>query len=103
MTNAANLFMMKAVCEFGDPDKDKIEAVQAVLDAAGFDARATCWPVFGGIWPKPCEGPEGAEATAWLQALTDGLQRGEYNSEVRQVEAAIASRNDHPESGGDAK
>ncbi len=75
-----------------DPEHVKVAAVQRLLDTAGFDARATCWPVFGGIWPQACTGPEGDEATAWLQELTNNLQRGDSNDEEKQIIAAVKER-----------
>lgn len=87
--NAARTSMMKAICEWGQPEAERVAAVQGALDAAGFNAKATCWPIFGGIWKSPCEGPDGEAATTWLRELTDNLKRGEYNSEVRQVREAI--------------
>jgi hypothetical protein len=89
---AASRFLSVAICEFFDPDEVKIAAVQSYLDAAGFDARATCWPVFGGIWMKPCEGPEGEAATAWLKSVTDSLRRGDANDELRQLVAQLEAR-----------
>lgn len=88
----ANNFMLDAIQEWGQPEEKRIAAVQAVVDAAGFNARATCFPVFGGIWPRGCEGPDGEAATQWLKNLTTKLKRGEYNSEVRQIVEAIDAR-----------
>ena len=74
--------MLDAIQEWGDPPEVRIKAVQDVLDAAGFSATATCWPVFGGIWPKPCVGLEGAEASTWLQKLTAPMQRGKFEEAI---------------------
>lgn len=88
----ANIFMLQAIQEWGQSESERLSAVQELLNAAGFDAVATCWPVFGGIWQKTCTGKDGEEATTWLQALTDNLKRGEYNSEVDQIEQAVKKR-----------
>ncbi len=88
MTAASN-FMLMAIQEWGQSDGKRIAAVQRILNAAGFDAVATCGPVFGGIWPTSCSGLEAAQASEWLNELTDSLRRGEFDDEVRQVEAAI--------------
>jgi hypothetical protein len=70
----------------------KLAAVQMVLDMAGFKAVATCWPAFGGMWPKTCDGPDGVEATAWLQELTNTLPRGEATLEIRHIRRALDTR-----------
>lgn len=90
--DAASTFVVTAICDFGDTDEKKIAAVQAVLDAAGFDARATCWPVFGGIWRAPCTGPDSADATRWLAHLTDTMVRGKAEIEIKHVRDAIEER-----------
>lgn len=92
MTSPGSTFVSRAVCEFFDPDEVKIAAVQEVLDAAGFEATATCWPVFGGIWTEPCTGKDGEEATAWLQELTDTMVRGDANEEIAHVDRMIEAR-----------
>jgi hypothetical protein len=92
MTRHAELFMLHAIQEWGQSESERLTAVQGVLNAAGLDATATCWPVFGHIWKSPCTGPDGEVATAWLQNLTDNLQQGEFYSEVAQIEQAIADR-----------
>jgi hypothetical protein len=91
MSEAAR-FVLRAIQEWGQADEERIKAVQGVLDAAGFDAKATCWPVFGGIWPKVAEGPEGEAASAWLRELTESMPRGKYEWEVEHVEKAIKAR-----------
>lgn len=90
--DVAEDFLLHAIAEWEQPEEQRIKAVQSLLDAAGFDAQATCWPVFGGIWKTPCTGKDGKEATAWLQSLTDHLERGEYWSEVRQIRQALDAR-----------
>lgn len=90
--HVALMFMLHAVQEWGDPLAERLAAVQAVLDATGFKARATCYPIFGGIWRTPCQGPDAEAATQWLKDLTDTLPRGEFNTEARHVAAAIAQR-----------
>jgi hypothetical protein len=92
MSEAGRRFVLRAIQEWGQADEERIKAVQGVLDAAGFDAKATCWPVFGGIWPKPAEGPQGEAASAWLRELTDTMERGHYEDEVEHVERAIQAR-----------
>lgn len=92
LERVAALFMLHAIQEWGQSETERIQAVQAALDAAGFDARATCGPVFGRIWPKGCEGKDAELATLWLLALTDTMQRGEFNAEKRHVLNAIKAR-----------
>ena len=91
-SRTASLFMLSAVQEWGQPDEERVAAVQDVLDEAGFDATATTWPVFGAIWKLPCEGKDGAEATVWLKTLTDTMPRGEFNAEVDHVQRFIDER-----------
>ena len=88
----AERFVLQAIQEWGQSKAERIAAVQAVLDAAGFKADAQGWPVFGGIWNKPCTGPDGEAASAWLKNLTDTMQRGDFNDEVRHVAALIEVR-----------
>lgn len=89
---AASGFLVTAICEFGDPAEVRIAAVQTFLDVAGFDARATCYPVFGAIWRTPCEGPDADAATDWLESVTENLRRGEANDEVRQLRVVLEAR-----------
>lgn len=88
----ASAFVINAICEFGQPESVRIAAVQGVLDAAGFAATATGFPVFGGIWTKPCEGKDGHEASAWLRNLTDTMQRGKFELEVVHVVTCLTER-----------
>lgn len=81
----ASRFITTAICEFGQSEETRIAAVQALLDFKGFKAKATCWPVFGGIWPKPCEGENGEEATKWLKEITDTMKRGKFETECEHV------------------
>ena len=52
----ATRFMLEAIQDWGQTEEERRQAVQNLLDAAGFDAKAIKGPVFGGIWPKPCTG-----------------------------------------------
>lgn len=88
---AAQRFVSFSVHDEG-PEGLRLKAVQGVLDAAGFDAVATCWPVFGGMWLRPCKGPDGPEATEWLQSLTDTLPLGRKAEKAAHVEAAVLGR-----------
>ncbi len=90
--SVANRFILRAVQDWGQPETERIAAVQAVLTAAGFAATATCSPVFGAIWPKLCDGPDGPAASAWLKNLCETMQRGKFEREVEHVEAAIRER-----------
>ena len=85
-------FVLLAIQDWGQPEIQRMAAVQAVLTAAGFKAQATCGPVFGSIWPKPCAGPQATVATEWLKDLTATMPRGRFETEVEHVEAAIAAR-----------
>lgn len=87
--SVASDFMICAIQEWGMPPERRIAAVQAVLDAAGWKATATCYPVFGGIWKSPCEGEDGRAATEWLQELTDKMPRGRLQDEEAHVEKMI--------------
>ena len=92
--HAAHEFISWAIQEWEQPDEQRIAAVQATLNVAGFNARATCWPVFRGIWPKPCEGLDAEEASKWLRELTDTLTlvSGHVEDEIDHVQAAIEKR-----------
>ena len=88
----ANRFVLHAIQDWGDAPAARIQAVQDVLDAAGLKTTATCWPVFGGIWPKPCDGPDGAVATAWRQTRMDPKPRGHFQEESAHVVQMIKAR-----------
>ena len=92
----ARRFMLHAIQDWGQSEADRLSAVQGVLDAAGFNATATCGPVFAGIWPKPCTGPDGDAASKFLKALTDTLRRGKFEDEVAHVAAQIRGRTAAP-------
>lgn len=81
----ATSFVLYAIQDWGASPERRIKAVQDVLFVAGFKAKATCWPVFGGIWPKACEGENGEAATAWLQDLTKTMPRGHFEDEEAHV------------------
>lgn len=51
----------------------RIAIVQQLLDAAGFDARATCAPDFKSLWPMAATGADGKDATKWLDKITRRL------------------------------
>lgn len=89
----ANTFVLRAIQDWGQSEAERIAAVQAVLDAAKFNATATCSPVFGGIWPKPCSGPDAGPASAWLRNLTDTMPRGKFEDEVAHVAQRIEAMN----------
>jgi hypothetical protein len=88
----ATKFILQAIQDWGQSEAAGIAATQAVLDAAGFNAKATCRPVFGAIWPKPCVGKDGSSATEWLKQLTETMPRGKFENESSHVEKAIAER-----------
>jgi hypothetical protein len=88
----AELFVLRAIQDWGQSEADRIAAVQAVLDAAGFKAAATSGPVFGRIWPSPCTGEDGEAASAWLQHLTTSMRRSKFEHEAEHVKNAIAER-----------
>ena len=90
--NAASEFVTWAICDWGQTEDARIAAVQDALDCAGFNATATCGPVFGGIWPRSCDGPDGEIAATWLKKLTDTMQRGKFEREVEHVEQMITAR-----------
>lgn len=96
MTDSTNViatrFILHGIQEWGQSEADRVRATQALVDAAGFKATATCGPVFGGIWPKPCEGPEGHAASLWLLDLTKTMPRGKFEDEQKHVEEAIKAR-----------
>ncbi len=89
---ASDRFLLYGIQDWGQSEADRIKATQDLLDAAGFKAKATCGPVFGGIWPSPCKGDDGEAATAWLKQLTDSMKRGKYEMEVAHIEAALRDR-----------
>ena len=81
-------FILLAVQDWGHPESKGIAATQAVLDAAGFIATATCRPVFGAIWPKPYVGPDAMAATEWLKSYNrDDAAREMLRLRSRDVEA----------------
>ncbi len=90
--SVAKSFVLSAIQEWGHSEDKRIAAVQALLNEAGFVATATCFPVFGGIWPQPCSGPDADEASAWLQQLVDTMTRGKFEREVEHVEHMLADR-----------
>ena len=87
----ARKFVSEAVICYGS-EAAQVQAVQGVLDAAGFDATATCAPVFGAIWPRPCDGPEADAASSWLDWLTSTMDRGDFHDEVTHVVDCISRR-----------
>ena len=87
----ARKFVSEAVIGYGS-EAAQVQAVQAVLDAAGFDATATCAPVFGAIWPRPCAGTEADAASAWLDQITSTMDRGDFHNEVIHVADCISHR-----------
>ena len=92
ISTVAKQFMLRGVQEWGQSEEDRIKATQAVLDVAGFDAQATCGPLFGGIWRKTCTGKDGEAASAFLKNLTDTLRRGKFEEEVDHVDKMIRER-----------
>ena len=91
MSRTAKNFILQGIQDWGQSDAQRIAAVQAVLDDAGFKATATCGPVFGRIWPTPCIGPDAEKATAWLKLLTSTMARGKFEIEEQHVANAIAA------------
>lgn len=91
INDIAEWFVLQAIQEWGQPEAERVKAVQRVLDAAGIDAQATCWPVFGGIWPGPCTGHEAERATQFLSALTKTMQRGKFEREAAHVVSCIVT------------
>jgi len=90
---AASIFLSRAVQNWPHHrPQQKIDAVQTVLDMAGFAAKAVSWPLFGGRMIQPCLGPEGATATAWLDAMLRTMPRGDASTELRHVKDAIDER-----------
>jgi len=92
INHIADKFILHAIQEWGDPPAIRIEAVQQVLDITGFKASATCWPIFGGIWPKPPTGEDGAAADNWLNILTGTMPRGKFEREAAHVADMILNR-----------
>ena len=88
----ATRFVMYGIQEWGQTDSTRIAVTQDVLSLAGFDAIATCGPVFGKIWPKECGGEDAAAATFFLKQLTELMPRGKFETEVDHVEQAIRLR-----------
>lgn len=89
--SAANEFMLLSVQEWGQTEDERIAAFQAVLDEAGFDAKANCAPIFGAFLQQEpiCDGPDVAEADVWARAMLDTMPRGEFNAEVQHIQDAI--------------
>ena len=91
MSRTAETFILQGIQDWGQSDAERVAAVQAVLNDAGFKATATCGPVFGGIWPTACTGPDAEKATAWLKLLTSTMARGKFEIEMQHVANAIAA------------
>lgn len=83
-------FILHAIQDWGQSEQQRVAAVQRVIDAAGFDAQATCSPVFGGIWPEGCAGPDAEAATQFLRDLTQSMERGKFEREAAHVSSCIA-------------
>ena len=94
LLDVCKCFMLWAVQEWGQDDAKRLGAVQDLLTAAGFDAVATCAPVFGGILPRsrPCTGPEGEAATQWLRSMLEDMPRGKLEEEAAHIQRAVLSR-----------
>ncbi len=92
MSKIATKFLMMAIQEWGQSDSERVTAVQDLLNAAKFDAVATCAPVFGGIWPTLCTGPDADTATVWLKEMTNTMPRGKFEREVEHIERFIEQR-----------
>jgi hypothetical protein len=89
----ANTFMLRAVQDWGQSTQERAEATAAYLKAAGFDVEPSGYPIFGGMFPQqPIKGKDGEAAHAWLAGVLKNLKRGEYNSEIEQLNAAIEQR-----------
>lgn len=91
LKDLATSFMLDAIQEWGQEEKDRIRAVQDILDVIGFKAKAGGFPVFGGIWTKSCTGKDADKATEWLKKLTDEMPRGKIETEVEYIMASILS------------
>ena len=94
--SVATAFVLHALRESGQTDAERLHAVQSLVNAAGFDAVAGCWPTPDGAWPEPCRGLDGPAATLWLLRLTDGMPR-RFGDQRQFVAEAVARR------AGDAK
>jgi len=72
----AQLYLQRIILTPGQySGKVRVDTVQTMLDAAGFDAVATCAPeIATNTWPSPCAGPDGDQATYWLVEITEGAR-----------------------------
>lgn len=91
--DVARDFVLMAIQEWGQSDGERIAAVQAVLDAAGFNARAVDFPALRRFWQRePAEGPDGEVASAWLKELVASMPHGRFENEEAHVARGIAER-----------
>ena len=81
-----------------EEERKRIEIVQALIDAAGYRATATCSPDPSGRWPTAPTGEDWDVVNLWLDALV-GLVRSKADRPFREavncVEAQIAARAAH--------
>lgn len=94
ISDVAKRFVLRAIQEWEQSESEGISAVQDVLNAAGFNAVATCRPVFGSRWPKECLGADAKKASIWLRDLTDTMRRGNFETEAEHVDKCIAAARD---------
>lgn len=88
----ANNFMLRGVQDWGQSTQERAEATAAFLRAAGFDVEVSGYPIFGGMFPQqPIKGKDGEAAFKWLDGVLRTMKRGEYNSEIEQLNAALAA------------
>jgi hypothetical protein len=90
---AAKRFLLRAMQEWGQTDKERAEATADYLRAAGFKVIPSGFPVFGAMFrTQKMRGQDAEAAYAWLHGTLEGLRRGEFNSEVEQLRKAAADR-----------
>ena len=84
----ARTYLSQGIQHWGQPIERRIAAAQAVIDAAGFDAKVTCYPFDEKAW----DGPDGAEAQLWLARVSTFMPWGKFEAERDHICDCIVRR-----------
>ena len=83
-------FILKGVYAWEDKREDRVEAVQKVIDAAGFNATANNFPF---MWRRMEEaditGTDALEARVWMNEMLATMPIGKVEREINHVIQAI--------------
>ncbi|HKI61400.1 MAG TPA: hypothetical protein VKA31_03815 [Mariprofundaceae bacterium] len=89
MAGVAQKFMLMGVQEWGQSRETKESTVSDYVRAAGFDVNPSAVVIYGGI-VTDFDGPDADEAKTWLTGVLEGMPRGDFNVEIKHLEAALA-------------